>query len=298
MRLQRLLARAGVASRRESEEFIAAGRVSVNGEVVDTIGSKADPAVDLVCVDGVELRFPDETVTLMLNKPAGYVTTMDDPQGRPCVASLVPVDRFPGLFPLGRLDRDTTGLLLFSTDGELGHGLLRPRGEVEKCYLALVEGRPSKESLERLRIGVVLDDGPTLPASVELLEGESVAFALASMGLGEKDSSGARLRSVAAKSGKSSQSAKPTQSATSAQSVAPVQSVQSARNTVPKGSSLIRVGIHEGRKREVRRMFEAVGHKVLALHRESFAGLELGGLERGTWRLLDEDEIARLRELV
>ena len=123
MRLQKFLARAGAASRRGSENLMTAGRVTVNGQVVTELGSKVDPLVDEVAVDGVPVRLEGGPVTIMLHKPAGYVTTMSDPQGRPTVAELVPTDRFPGLFPIGRLDFDTTGLLLFSTDGELGNGL-------------------------------------------------------------------------------------------------------------------------------------------------------------------------------
>ena len=130
MRLQKFLARAGVASRRHAEELIAAGRVTVNGARVTEMGVKVDPAADMVAVDGAPVALPEENVTFLLHKPAGYVTTMSDPQGRSTVAELVPTDRFPGLFPIGRLDFDTTGLLLFSTDGELGNGLLHPRHHV------------------------------------------------------------------------------------------------------------------------------------------------------------------------
>ena len=140
MRLQKFLARAGAASRRGSENLMTAGRVRVNGEVVTELGSKVDPLCDVVEVDGVVVRLFDSSVTIMLNKPAGYLTTMSDPHGRPCVASLVPTDRFPGLFPVGRLDMDTTGLLLFSTDGELGNSLLHPRYHVDKTYHARVAG--------------------------------------------------------------------------------------------------------------------------------------------------------------
>ncbi|MEG0504464.1 MAG: S4 domain-containing protein, partial [Raoultibacter sp.] len=127
MRLQKFLARAGAASRRGSENLMTAGRVTVNGVVTSELGSKVDPLVDEVAVDGIIVKLSDEPVTLMLNKPKGVITTMSDPQGRTCVASLVPTDRYPGLYPIGRLDFDTTGLLLFSTDGELGHALLHPR---------------------------------------------------------------------------------------------------------------------------------------------------------------------------
>ena len=136
MRLQKFLARAGVASRRGSENLMTAERVTVNGRVVTELGSKVDPLVDEVAVDGKVVRLADGPVTLMLHKPAGFVTTMSDPQGRPTVAELVPTEACPGLFPVGRLDADTTGLLLFSTDGELGNGLLHPKRHVVKRYLA------------------------------------------------------------------------------------------------------------------------------------------------------------------
>ena len=178
MRLQKFLARAGAASRRGAENLMTAGRVTVNGQVVTALGSKVDPLVDQVAVDGVPVRLEGGPVTIMLHKPAGYVTTMSDPQGRPTVAELVPTNRFPGLFPIGRLDFDTTGLLLFSTDGELGNGLLHPRHHVEKRYLALVNGKPTPEQLGQLEQGIQLDDGMTAPAKAALVEGAEAKRAL------------------------------------------------------------------------------------------------------------------------
>lgn len=169
MRLQKFLARAGAASRRGSENLMTAGRVRVNGKVVTELGSKVDPRRDRVTVDGIEYRLAQGPAYLMLNKPAGYVTTMSDPQGRPCVADLVPTDRYPGLFAVGRLDRDTTGLLLFTTNGEAAQQLLHPSHHVSKHYVALVEGRPTEQQLERLREGVRLRDGMAQPAEVEVL---------------------------------------------------------------------------------------------------------------------------------
>lgn len=233
MRLQRFLARAGVASRRGSENLMTAGRVRVNGQVVTELGTKVDPAVDEVEVDGILVHLGDMHTTLMLNKPAGYVTTMDDPHGRPCVAELVPARDHPGLFPIGRLDMDTTGLLLFTTDGDLAHALLHPSHHVDKHYVATVASKPSDASLEALRGGVELDDGPTQPAHVELL-GEG-----------------------------------------------------------PEGVR-VGIGIHEGRKRQVRRMLEAVGHPVLALHRDVFGPIRLGSLAVGSWRMLDSGEVQAL----
>lgn len=233
VRLQKFLARAGVASRRASEKLIEAGRISVNGQVVTELGTKVDPEADEVRLDGAPVRKAAEAVTLMLNKPAGYLTSMKDPQGRPCVAQLVPLDKFPALYPLGRLDYDTTGLLLFSTDGELGNAVLHPSHHVDKTYRALVKGKPSEAALDRLRSGVVLDDGPTQPAEVRL----------------------------AGRKGK---------------------------------NAYVEIIIHEGRKRQVKRMCEAIGHPVLQLHRASFGPLELGDLPEGKYRVLSEQEVAAL----
>lgn len=237
MRLQKFLARAGVASRRGSEDLMTAGRVSVNGQIVTELGSKVDPKVDVVCVDGREVHLEDGSVYLMLHKPKGYLTTMDDPQGRPCVAQLVPRGRYPGLFPVGRLDKDTTGLLLFTTDGDMGQRLLHPKHHVDKTYQAHVAGVPDEVDLARLRGGIMLDDGLTAQA---------------------------RVRIVAER---------------------------------PDGSSDIELVIHEGRKRQVKRMCAAVHHPVLDLHRSSFGALELVDVEEGSWRLLTEDEVASLREV-
>lgn len=235
MRLQKFLARAGVASRRGSEDLMTAGRVSVNGETVTELGSKVDPKVDVVCVDGREVHLADGAVYLMLHKPAGVLTTMSDPHGRPCVASLVPTKRYPGLFPVGRLDMDTTGLLLFTTDGDMGQHLLHPKHHVPKTYRALVAGVPTEGELDRLRAGIVLEDGPCAPAQVSL-DAEA--------------DGGARLTIV----------------------------------------------IAEGRKRQVKRMCSAIGHKVRALHRDAFGPLSLGDLAQGEWRELTPSELSALKE--
>ena len=170
MRLQRFLARAGVASRRGSEDLMTAGRVTVNGEVARELGTKVDTERDEVALDGRPVHLADGAVYLMLNKPAGYLTTMRDPHGRPCVAELMPCDRYPGLFPVGRLDLDTTGLLLFTTDGDLGQRLLHPSHHVWKVYEAYVDGLASERDLEPLRRGIELDDGPCQPARCRVLE--------------------------------------------------------------------------------------------------------------------------------
>ena len=169
MRLQRFLARAGVASRRGSENLMTAGRVTVNGQVVSELGSRVDPLVDVVAVDGREVRLSDGYAYLVLNKPRNCLSTMKDPYGRPCVEHLVPTKRFPGLFPVGRLDYDTTGLLLFTTNGDAAQRMLHPSMHVWKHYVALVRGVPTERELERVREGVRIDDSYAQPAEIEIL---------------------------------------------------------------------------------------------------------------------------------
>lgn len=269
VRLQKYLARAGVASRRHAEELIAAGRVTVDGQVVTEMGVKVTPGRDEVAVDGESVRPPEVTTTLMLHKPAGYVTTMSDPQGRPTVAELVDAASYPGLFPVGRLDADTTGLLLFTTDGELGHALLHPRRHVTKRYVALVEGALTEEDARRLREGIQLEDGPTLPAEVTLLEGTAAQAAARAIG-DDAAASGTRQRHGGKRS----------------------------RQALEARGSYVEVGLREGRKRQVRRMLEAVGHPVIALHRAQFGPLDLGDLPRGSMRPLSAEEVEALKAAV
>lgn len=148
---------------------MTAGRVTVNGVIVRELGSTVDPASDVVAVDGAAVALGGNPVYIALHKPAGYVSTMRDPQRRKTVAELVPADRHPGLFPVGRLDQQTTGLLLFTTDGELSHRLLHPRWHVSKDYRVRVDGCPSASALRSLRDGIELDDGPTQPADVTVI---------------------------------------------------------------------------------------------------------------------------------
>ncbi|MCL2526220.1 MAG: rRNA pseudouridine synthase [Coriobacteriia bacterium] len=166
MRLQKFLSRAGVASRRGSEDLMTTGRVSVNGQVVRELGTKVDPTLDVITVDGKVISAAGSPTYIMLNKPAGVLTTMDDPHGRPTVAQLVADAGQPALFPVGRLDLDTSGLLLFTTDGELGHRLTHPKYEHYKTYEVRVRGKLDDAALEKLRDGVMLDDGMTAPAKV------------------------------------------------------------------------------------------------------------------------------------
>lgn len=259
MRLQRFLARAGVSSRRGAENLMTAGRVTVNGEVVSELGSKVDPLVDHVEVDGVPVVLGAGAVTIMLNKPAGVITTMARQSAKPIVADLVPLDKYPGLYPLGRLDADTTGLLLFSTDGKLGNALLHPRHHVLKTYVALVKGRPTPEALDHLRNGIELDDGPCQPATVELLERDEAkrARALFNVELPRR---------------------------------------VNAADKRDTRTSVVRIGLREGRYHQVKRMLYAVGTPVIALHRESMGSLSLGDLPVGAWRQLTADEVKALKK--
>lgn len=246
MRLQKFLARAGVASRRGSEDLMTAGRVTLNGCVATELGLKVDPLVDVVEVDGKRVSLTDGKVYLVLNKPANVLTTMDDPHGRPTVVPYVPVDRFPGLFPVGRLDMDTTGVLLFTTDGDLAARLLHPSTHVMKVYHARVDGYLEDRDLEPLRRGLELDDGPTAPAVCRILE---------------------------------------------------TYETQGVCGSRPNPDhTLVEVAIHEGRKRQVKRMFSAIGHPVIRLHRVSFGSVEAKGLPAGAWRLLSQGEVEALRE--
>jgi 23S rRNA pseudouridine2605 synthase len=228
MRLNAYLARAGVASRRKADDLIKAGRVTVNGAP-----GKLNTFVegqDRVEVDGKPVAKQRLTYVL-LHKPAGVVTTAHDPEGRPTVVQLV--DLPERVVPVGRLDADTTGVLLLTNDGELAHKLAHPRYGVEKTYVADVEGRPSDEAIRELAEGVELEDGRTAPAR--------------------------------------------------------------ARRLAP---SRIELTLHEGRKHQVKRMLEAVGHPVKRLHRSAYAGVTPEGLEPGAWRELEPSEVERLRSRV
>lgn len=231
-RLQKVLANRGVASRRRAEELILAGRVQVEGEVVLQLGTKVDPASE-IRVDGVLVK-SDPLAYVILNKPPGYVTTAHDPEGRPTVLELV--DTPLRLFPVGRLDYDTAGLLLLTNDGELTNILTHPRYGVEKTYQAKVRGVPTSEELARLQRGIILADGPTQPAKVKLIstDGEQATLELT---------------------------------------------------------------IAEGRKRQVRRMCEQIGHTVVELVRTSFGPLSLGSLPLGSVRQLNSREKRALEQL-
>ena len=229
-RLQKVLAVRGWGSRRVCEDLIAAGRVTVNGEVA-VLGRRVDTETDTVAVDGVPIGVRPDVVYYLLNKPVGVVTTASDPQGRPTVVEMVPSE--PRVYPVGRLDVATEGLLLLTNDGDLAHRLAHPSHGVEKEYLVEVEGRIHEGGLRRLRDGVELDDGLTAPAKASQPE-----------------------------------------------------------------PGILRITIHEGRNRQVRRMCEAIGHPVLRLVRVRIGPLRDAGLPPGEWRELTLDEVRSLAEAV
>ena len=231
-RLQKMLAECGIASRRKAEEMIAAGRVAVNG-VRAQIGDKVDVKKDKVTVDGQRVQTVDEKVYIMVHKPRGYLTSMSDDRGRKCVSELV--EELPvRLFPIGRLDKDSEGLLLMTNDGDFANYMMHPSHNVDKTYLTRVEGEDIGLAMEYLREPMELDG--------YVVDGAEVGL----------------------------------------------------RSLFPGGAEL-EITIHEGRNRQVRKMCEAVGLKVLRLKRISEGALELGELKPGAWRYLTPEELERVR---
>jgi pseudouridine synthase len=229
--LQKFLAECGVASRREAETYIAEGRVQVNGEVA-TIGAKIDPDTDAVALDGVGV-IRDQKVYVVLHKPKGVITSAKDTHERRTV-----LDCLDGVtarvFPVGRLDMDVTGALLLTNDGEIAHRLAHPKFQVDKIYVAWVDGRMTAATARSLSEGIELEDGPTAPAKVTILK-------------------------------------------------------------TTTDSSRVRLVIHEGRKRLVKRMCAAVGHPVRDLRRLAMGSIRADGLIPGEWRYLSDEEIATLK---
>lgn len=230
-RLQKILAAAGLCSRRQAEKLILAGRVKVDGQIVQELGIKADSTQQQILFDGKPLPKPT-LVCYLLNKPRGYVTTMRDPQGRPIVSSLMKGVK-ERVFPVGRLDLDTEGALLMTNDGDLSQRILHPSNEIKKTYEAKVNGRPSKKKLAELEKGIMLDGKKTWPARLRILKSHG-------------------------------------------------------HNTT------MQVVIHEGRKRQVRLMFAAIGHPVIELKRTAYGKLVLGDLRVGCFRKLPPKELKKV----
>lgn len=235
VRLQKYLADCGVASRRKSEELIKSGRVGVNGETVTQMGVSIDENYDVVTLDGEKVRAENKKVYIMLNKPVGFVSTVSDDKGRPTVLDLVS-DIPQRIYPVGRLDYDTEGLLILTNDGSITYKLTHPKNNISKTYVAEVTGNINMETLVKLRRGVVIDGVRTSPAEIEVVGATR---------LGSK----------------------------------------------------FEITIHEGRNRQVRKMFESCGCIVKRLERIKEAGLTLGHLPLGKWRRLTESEVNMLKNI-
>ncbi|MGA8529167.1 MAG: pseudouridine synthase [Acidobacteriaceae bacterium] len=267
-RLQKIIAAAGIASRRKAEELILAGRVQVNGQTVTTLGAKADPARDHIRVDGKLLQGPERPRYVALNKPKGYVTTASDPEGRPTVMNLV--HGGPRLFPVGRLDYSSEGLLLLTNDGELANALTRPAAGVEKTYLVKVSGHPTESDLNQLRHGVMIDRDTQIRAQIRPPRPGKAHRP------GSEDKSPAR-------------------------SSPPHARVRDRVMTAPARIRLLREAdnpwyemiLTEGRNREIRKMFEEIGFHVEKIRRVGYGPLVLD-LEPGRSRDLTLDEVAAL----
>lgn len=228
-RLQKILAKAGIASRRKAEELIREGRVKVDGTVVTEMGLKVDPDIQRIECDSIPVSSQERKIYILLHKPAGYLSTVHDPRGRPVVTDLLQ-NVGERVYPVGRLDLDTEGALLLTNDGELAQKILHPSHEVKKTYLATVKGQPGTKKLQALSRGITLEGRKTWPADIMVLHAES-------------------------------------------------------------HTTTIKIVIHEGRKRQVRKMFAAVGHPVVQLKRTAYGQLELGELAPGKYRFLQPPDI-------
>ncbi len=231
-RLQKYIARCGITSRRKAEELIVNGKVKVNGIVVSELGTKIDADIDSVTVDNNKISESNQLIYIKLYKPEGYVTTVKDQFGRKTVLDLIEIKE--RIYPIGRLDYNTSGLLLLTNDGDLANKLMHPKYHIYKTYVAEVDGRINDEEINKLKTGVIIEDYKTAPARVRLLN--------------------------------------------------------SSKNT-----STVEISIYEGKNRQVRKMLDAVGHKVLTLKRVSMGQITLDNLKPGSWTYLNEDEIKFLR---
>lgn len=234
MRLAKYLAQAGIASRRQAEELIRAGKIKLNGQVATDVATQVDLQKDRIEFDGVGVS-PEQPVYILLNKPPGFLSTVADSRGRATVVQLVPNIK-ERIFPVGRLDQDTAGLLLLSNDGDFTNLMIHPRYKIDKKYEAVIRGKISSVELGMLRDGISLDEGMTAPAQVRIIR------------------SGTR-------------------------------------------ESVIELVIHEGRKRQVKRMLTAVGHPVIKLTRTGLGFLDLAGVKEGQYRFLRKEEVDELAGL-
>lgn len=237
MRLQRYLAQCGIASRRKCEEIIAQGRVTVNGQIIRQMGVQVTPGVDAVAVDGQPVSPEQRHIYIVLYKPVGVITSVTDPQGRRTVMDLLPPDIKERVYPVGRLDYDSEGIVLLTNDGDFANAVTHPRNQVPKWYAVSVSGRMVPEKIRALERGIMLDGKPTAPARII-----DVRY--------DED-----------------------------------------------GSTRFRIQIHEGRKRQIRRMVRGVGHQVRSLRREQVGPVTLAGLSPGQWRELTRLEVKKLKDI-
>ncbi|MEI3357093.1 MAG: pseudouridine synthase [Clostridia bacterium] len=233
IRLQKYIAKSGVASRRKAEELILEGKIQVNGKTITELGIKVNPEKDIVTYNGKKLKTEEEFVYILLNKPIGYVTTVKDQFGRDSVLDLVKIKEH--LVPVGRLDMYTSGALILTNDGDFVYKVTHPKHEIEKTYTVTIKGIVKNEEVEMLRKGVKIEDYTTKPAKVKILKTDE-----------------------------------------------------------EKNVSRLEITIHEGKNRQVRKMCESVGHKVLALHRSKIAGIGVKDIPLGKWRFMKEKEIRKI----
>jgi len=233
VRLQKFMADAGIASRRKCEEYILQGKVTVNGKVVKELGTKVMPNKDEVTFNGNKINIKQENVYILLNKPIGYVTTVEDQFNRDTILDLVKVKE--RIVPVGRLDMYTSGAIILTNDGDFVYKVTHPKHEIEKTYNATVKGIVTEEEIKKIRNGIEIEDYITKEAKVKILKIDK-----------EKD------------------------------------------------ISRIQITIHEGKNRQVRKMCEAIGKKVLALHRSKIGNIDVKDLKLGTWRYLKKEEVNRL----
>ncbi|MGO1469137.1 MAG: pseudouridine synthase [Tissierella sp.] len=235
MRLQKYMAKCGVASRRKSEKMIDDGLVSVNEKIVTRQGINVDPDKDVVRVNKKIIKLEENKIYIMLNKPLGYVTTTDDERNRKIIIDLIEGVK-ERIYPVGRLDMDTSGLILLTNDGNVTNKITHPRNEVIKKYIAIVEGTPNKSELTKFRKGIMIDGKKTSPASIKIVKNY-------------------------------------------------------------ENESILEIEINEGRNRQVRKMCEAINHPIKKLKRVSIGEIDIGGLQFGEWRYLDDEEMKYILSL-
>ncbi|WP_082394747.1 pseudouridine synthase [Caloranaerobacter sp. TR13] len=235
MRLQKYLAMCGVASRRKSEMLILQGRVRVNGKVIEELGYKINPNVDIVLVDKKPIIKKENNIYIALNKPEGYITTVKDQFNRPTVLDLVKSIN-ERIYPIGRLDYDTSGLLILTNDGDLTYKLTHPKHEIEKVYIAKIKGVPTERELKEFRNGLKIDNYVTSKAKIKVIK-------------------------------------------------------------MYNDYSIVKITIHEGKNRQIRKMCKKINHPVINLKRIAIGNIKLGNLKKGDWRYLSKEEIQYLKEL-